>query len=92
MITVHDRELCRELLGYEEKEEEEEDGEERKMVGPSRSYSESLFSEGAALTRSTTHSQLIKAQEWLSRKARRTIVVCYYVFISLIILLTGSAY
>ena len=75
MITVHDRELCRELLGYDQEREKED---ERKRVNVSRSHSEAQFSESAAaaaLSRSNTHSQLLRAQEWLSRKARRTIVV-----------------
>lgn len=66
MITVHDRELCSQLLGIEILEatpKEQTSTPNVRMVTP--------------LGINQSHSQIIRAQEWLSRKARRNIIVCY---------------
>lgn len=77
MITVHDPELCQQLLGYDNKVMEEgakspptRDKETNKL---SSRVGSSPGSNSADISRST--SQLLRAQNWLSRKARRNTVV-----------------
>lgn len=77
MIRIHDPELCQQLLGCDEVTEGETKtpptrDKGKNKVSP-RVGSSTDSSSSAGISRST--SQLVRAQDWLSRKARRNIVV-----------------
>ena len=67
MITVHDRELCKRALGYDIKE----------TVSLNRESSPKSAKISTPLCINQSQSQLLRAQEWLSRKARRNVIVIY---------------
>jgi hypothetical protein len=67
MITVHDKDLCRELLGFEMQEET--------SAKHKRARSNVILVTPSTSRLNTSHSQLLRAQDWLSRKARRKIMV-----------------
>ena len=78
MIRIHDPELCRQLLGCDEVREGETKSPPTRdkgtnKVSPRVGSSTGNSSSSAGISRST--SQLVRAQDWLSRKARRNIVV-----------------
>ena len=76
MITVHDPELCQQLLGYDEVKEGGGKSPSDRDKGTNKvspRVGSSPGSSSAGISRST--SQLVRAQDWLSRKARRNIVV-----------------
>lgn len=76
MITVHDPQLCEQLLGFKESPKPSSANSTEKIAGKKTASKPASMSSSISVGSMQRHcSQMIRAQEWLSRKSRRNVMV-----------------
>ena len=76
MITVHDPQLCEQLLGFKESPKPSSAISTEQIAGKRTASKPASVSSSISVGSMQRHcSQMIRAQEWLSRKSRRNVMV-----------------